>query len=189
MSSKVEICNVALTLLRSATFENFTDSTDSAQKCARIYDYIAKLVMGLGPWPSTIKRVSLAQLSETPAFKFEYYYQLPVDFIRALEVNECTPGEVEHRIEGNKIATNENTFDLCYISFLDDSALYDIYLENSIVEHLMAYLTYSETGNQRMLLNALDLAKKNAQMMISYASAQGSSKDTNLGDDYLAARL
>ncbi len=190
MSSKTQICNVALTLLKAPRINNINDGTEQAKDLNALYDIVAEYVMAIGPWPSTIRRAALAQLSETPAFGFDYYYQLPTDpkCLRVLEVDEAKPGLIRYQLEGNKIATDEDTFSIRYISYLTDPEEYDPYLKQSIIEHLKVYIMYGQTSNEGLFMQSLQLATANAQRLISHASAQTGSKDLNLGDDYLTIR-
>lgn len=183
MSSKVEICNVALTLLRAGRINELDEGTQPAQDLNAIYDIVSESVQAIGPWPSTIRRASLARLEEVPEFQYSYYYQLPVNprCLRVLEVDEVNAGDIKYQVEAGKIATDEETFKVRYIAYITDSELYDSYLKQSIIEHLMAYISYSQTGDRNVFLKAMDTARMNALHLISYASAQGGSKDINSG--------
>lgn len=181
---------MALTLLKAPRISNITDQSEQAQDLNALYDLVAESVMSLGPWPSCCVRAELARATETPAFGFDYYYQLPTNpkFLRLLEVDEELPGLIKFQIDGDKLATDEDEIAIRYISFQTDTAKYDPYLKQSIIEHLMAYIVYGQTGDRNSFLSSLGMAKTNAMKAISFASAQTGSKDLNLGDDYTSVR-
>ena len=54
--SKLSICSDALILLGAKPLSSFSEGTDSAQICDRIYDDVRDFVIGMYPWSFTIKK-------------------------------------------------------------------------------------------------------------------------------------
>jgi hypothetical protein len=103
MASTTQICNLALAKL-GANLITSLEQTNSkeATLCSLLFERVRDAVLEEFPWPFATKRNSLAQLSETPAFGYDLYYQVPSDCLHILELFP----EGRFLIEGNKIATN-----------------------------------------------------------------------------------
>ena len=189
MASKVDICNLALTRLATARITSLSDGTVSAKDCNAIYELVAEQVMGLGPWPSCIRRVELAALASTPEYEYTYEYTLPTNprCLRIISINESKPGEINYDIENGKLLIDESTVKIKYIAYLSDSNSYDIYLRQAIVDHLVAELIYTKTGSLSAFQAALSYATQHAQELLSQASIQTNAKDIN-SDVYIDAR-
>lgn len=185
MASKVQICNAALRKIRAPTITSLSDGTDSANRCNELFDLIADEVMVAFPWTSTLVRAELAQLSDTPLYGYNYQYQLPVDplCLRVVSINEYYKGEINWRVEGNKLLTNESTVYIKYISKIEDPENYDVMLTNAIIKKLASELAYQLTGNAT-------LAELHEKMYLDYlnkASALNSSQGS--GDDIASTSL
>lgn len=178
MASKIEICNMALLRLGAKSIIALSDQTVEAKKLNIIYDMVARNVMSLGPWTSCTARATLAQLVTTPEWGYTYQYQLPVDpvCLRVLTLNECKLGDINYKIEGNKLLTDETTAQIQYISYLTDTESYDDYLRQAITERLIVELAYSTTGSERNLdaMEKIFAAKVDSWLNIN--NSQGSSE-------------
>lgn len=187
MTSATELVNVALTLLGDSPIQDIDEDSVAASKAKQIFDHVVESVESLGPWRCCVKRASLVRLAEVPAFGFDYYYQLPTDLYHLFEVNECKPGDVNYEVDQDKVATDEATFDIKYGVLVTEVEKMDSYLKQAVVEYLMAYLSYSVTANQQLLVQSLRDARQHAMELMRYSSLTGSGKDTNL-NDYLDIR-
>lgn len=77
--TKLSICSDALIMLGASPLSSFSEGTDAAQICDRLYDDLKDSLIASYPWSWSFKKVQLAQLSETPVNEWKYYYQLPGD--------------------------------------------------------------------------------------------------------------
>jgi len=178
MASKIEICNMALLRLGCKPIISFSDNTTESKTLNIIYDQVAENVMALGPWTSTLFRSDLAQLTDAPEYGYNYMYQLPTypKCIRVLEINEDQLGDIDFRIEGDKLLTDETSVQILYIGFVESTESYDAYLRQAIVERLICELAYQRTGSERNLdaMEKAFAAKVDAWLNIN--NTQGSSK-------------
>ena len=94
----------------------FSEGTDSAQICDRIYDDVRDFVIGMYPWSFTIKKTQLAQLVDSPVNEFTYKYSLPSDMlgsgVRAVYDSSSTgvtPINNGWEIIGNELNTDLET--------------------------------------------------------------------------------
>lgn len=79
MSSKVEICNMALSHLASGKqIQNLdTDQSEEANACRTFYDKCVKTSQRDFPWPAFIDYETLGLIEEDPNDEWEYSYRLP----------------------------------------------------------------------------------------------------------------
>lgn len=77
--TKLSICSDALILLGASPLSSFSDGTDAAQICDRLYDDLKDSLIASYPWSWSYKKVQLARLTSTPATEWKYQYQLPGD--------------------------------------------------------------------------------------------------------------
>lgn len=176
MASKVDICNLALSKLGTDRIISLTDNTVSAKECNFRYDLIAEFTMSAGSWPSCVKRASLAQLTDTPTYGFDYAYQLPTDprCLRVLAINELKLGDTDYSIEDGKLLSNETTMDILYIAFITDPGSYDTYLTQAIVENLAADMAFKFTGSIDTAQKMQEYANKKMMELLNMAGCQGS---------------
>jgi len=110
--TKLSICSDALILLGASPLSSFSEGTDAAQICDRIYDDLKDSIIASYPWSWSIKKVKLARLTEEPESEWKYLYQLPGDAlagVRAVFISD-SPGirPIQHgwEIINNKLQTN-----------------------------------------------------------------------------------
>ena len=149
MTSKVQICNLALSRLGASTITALTDNTTEAKLCSTFFNDIADEVMMEGSWTSTVKRASLAKTTNTPAFQYSSEFQLPVDpfCLKVLNIDEDTPGDISYRVEGDKIVSDNASMKIRYIARLTDTEDWDILLRRAFVARLASELAYPLTGD------------------------------------------
>lgn len=172
MSSKVEICNVALSMIGGKAMISFTDNTREAILCSRIYNQVVEYVINSGEWTSATRRATLNQLTSTPTYKYSFQYQLPTSprVVKVVEINEERPGDKDYRIEGSLLLTNESAVDIRYIAFIEDSDGYGAYLEESIVYRLAAILAYPISGSAKL---ASEMSQQSRIVLASNLSSDG----------------
>ena len=124
MASKTGVANSALIKLGAKTVTSIdpSDGTKTANIAAEQYDKTRLRLLRRHPWNCAIERVKLARLSDVPAFEFDYYYQLPTDWLRCIAVSDNAQGlsEADYRIEGRKIASSASDIYLRYVKDLED---------------------------------------------------------------------
>lgn len=112
MASKIEIINHALAQLGASRISSLSELTHEATIMSTVYETVRDELLRSHNWNFAIKRVSLAKLTETPAFEFGAYFQLPVDCLRVIKTNDET---IPHKIEGRKLATDASEVKIKYI--------------------------------------------------------------------------
>jgi hypothetical protein len=185
MSSKVQLCNLALARLGAARITSLSDNTNEAKLCNLMFDDIAEEVMSEGAWSSTVSRASLALTANTPAYGYTYEFQLPTDpfCLRVLEINDLTSGDYDYRIEGDKLLANINTMKIRYIGRITDTQSYDPMLKRAVVSRLAAELAYPITGNLQTSKAMQELYQFHIADGLAVDGTQGSVEDVFRSDD------
>jgi hypothetical protein len=151
MASVVDICNSALNLLGASTISALTDDSKNARLCNQRYEPVRNRVFRSHAWNCLHKRVQLAQNSTAPVVEYSYAYALPSDCLRVLKVHngstDSIKSDIDYKIEGRNIVTNEGTVYIIYIAIDTDPNNYDTYLQESISHQLAADLAYAVTNN------------------------------------------
>lgn len=113
MASKVEICNQALLKLGQPAIMSIGDDSPRARQCFQEFDAALGATLRSYPWPFAIVRKRLARRVEIPAFGFKFYYEIPEDVARVVDL--YTEG-YRYQIEGKFIATDSEAVSMRYVS-------------------------------------------------------------------------
>ncbi len=142
-----------------------------------------------GPWTSVLKRSTLAQLDETPEFGYTYAYQLPTDpfCLKVFRINETTPGDISHQIEGSKLLCNEPSVQIRYIGRVVETEDYDSLLRRAIVSRLASELAYAITGDKTLAASLESKYKQDLMECLAINGQQGS-LDRTSSDDLIDVR-
>ena len=151
MTSVVEICNSALNILGANNITALTEDSKNARLCNQRYEPLRDAVFREHTWNCLVKRVQLAQNSTAPVVEYSYAYALPSDCLRVLKVHngstDSIKSDIDYKLEGRNIVTNEGTVYIIYIAIDTDPNNYDTYLQESISHQLAADLAYAVTNN------------------------------------------
>ena len=92
--TKLSICSDALIMLGASPLSSFSEGTDAAQICDRLYDDLKDSLIACYPWSWSFKKAQLARLTEEPANEWKYFYQLPGDRLAGVRAifNSDSPG-------------------------------------------------------------------------------------------------
>ncbi len=148
MASKLQICNLALSMLGAGRIAALDEGTENATLCSLLFDDLADEVITKGSWTSCIFRASLSPLAEDPVFGFSTTYQLPEDpyCLRLLEATNASGSPVNHQVEGRTIVTDSSTLNIKYIGRPASASDFDPMLSNAIMHRLKYSLAHPVTG-------------------------------------------
>ena len=192
MASTVDICNSALNLLGASTISALTDDSKNARLCNQRYEPVRNRVFRAHAWNCLHKRVQLAQNSTAPVVEYSYAYALPSDCLRVLKIHtgstDSIKSEVDYKLEGRNIVTNEGTVYLVYIALITDPNEYDTYLQESISHQLAADLAYAITNNATLANNYMTRADERLREA-RFIDATENSLGTIESNEFTDARL
>ena len=115
--SEVQICNLALERIGGRRITSLIDNSEDARACNSLFASLRDEIISSAQWPFAMKRAALSRLTDTPAFGFDYTYQLPSDMLRLIML-VADDGETqitEFEIEGKTVLTDEETVYIKYI--------------------------------------------------------------------------
>lgn len=138
MSSIVEICNQALTLIGDQPITALSDDNDRARVATLFYQDTVDAVLRVHPWGFAKARAELALAAGSPEFGYDYHFTLPTDpkCLRVLEVEEDYPGQIPYSIEGRKLLCDESTIKILYIAQITDSGNFDALFADCLAARL-----------------------------------------------------
>lgn len=125
----VSICSDALINLGASPISSFTEGTDSAQACDRLYPDLRDTLLSTYVWSWTLKKVQLARLSTNPINEWEYAYQLPGDqltgALAVFENDSSSQRSVRYGWElyGDQLYTNMETVYIDYQATVSESKM------------------------------------------------------------------
>lgn len=142
-TTKVSICNEALSMIGAKPIQSFEDNTENARRCASVYDSSRRALLRMHPWSFAKKRVQLAPVSTHPSFGYGHSFPLPRDFIRVIDA-----GEINYEIESRHILADTNLINLVYVSDNDNEQLWDSLFSECMALYLVRKLAKPITGSQ-----------------------------------------
>ena len=192
MASIVDIANNALNILGASTISSLTEDTKNARICNQRFENVRNRVFRSHPWNCLIKRVQLAQNSTAPVIEYTYAYALPSDFLRCLKIHNGTTDSVasnlDFKVEGKNIVTDEATVYLVYIAKDTDPNNYDSYLYEVLGYQLAADIAYGITNHASLAKNLLVDADEKLRES-RFVDATENSTDTVEANEFTDARL
>ncbi len=152
----VDIANLALMMLGEEAIGSMDESSPRAETCANFYDHTVEEVLRLHDWNCARARAELAQLVETPAMEWSYFYQLPVDClaIRKAQDSGGQDGYPWER-EANRLVTDMEEVFIVYTRDINVPALFDSTLRSAIAARLAWYMAYKLTQSRALQKEAL----------------------------------
>lgn len=127
--SDLSICSDALILLGAAPISSFTEGTDSAQACDRLYPDLRDSLLATYEWTWSVKKTQLARLSTAPTNEWTYAYQLPGDMlsgvIAVFETSSAYQQPIRYgwEIYGDQLFTNLETVYIDYQATVTESKM------------------------------------------------------------------
>ena len=146
MASFVEIASNALRLLVDDPITSFSDDTERARLVNAIYEEMRDEVTRAALWNCCKSRQILAALTETPAFGWGYYHQLPGDNLRVVDVLSGTT-RIDHTIEGRRLMTDVSSVNLIYLKRVTDPNELDVLFISALTARISAELALPISGS------------------------------------------
>jgi len=192
MASVVDMANSALNLLGASTITALTDDSKNARLVNQRYEPIRNRIFRSHAWNCLTKRVQLAEDADAPVIEYANQFTLPADCLRVLKIHNGTTDSIEsdldYKVEGRKIKTDEGTVYLVYIALITDPNEYDSYLQEAISAALAADIAYAVTNNATLAKNYLETADERLREA-RFIDATENSLGTIESNEFTDARL
>jgi len=148
-TSVIEICNNALQDLGEDLIVSLSDGTKAANLCNQRWPSVRDAVIRAHPWNCCMEMDSLAPMSQTPAWRWNYQYQLPADCLRVMAVANASGVVVaEWELQGRKLLCDIDAEVLIrYVKRETDPTVYDSLLSEALAARLSAVLAYPLSGS------------------------------------------
>lgn len=143
ITSLEEIANSALVKIGARPILSLTEGSIEAERCSKRMDPIRKIILRRHPWNFAIGRRTLAPSVDVPEFEYSYKFLLPADCLRLLEVMD----EVEFRLEGGYILSDESSLSIKYIRDVIDTNLFESLFAEAMACYLAWDISYPLTSN------------------------------------------
>lgn len=155
--SSIALASRALLKLGAQTIASFEEGTAESEVAANLYPPVRDALLSAHPWNFATGQVSLPRLVAKPVADFDYAYQLPADFLRALSVGSAGRGRgVRYRIAERRLHTNADAVVLTYL-FRPDEASFPPFFDQALIARLAAEfcLPLTESTSRAELLSKL----------------------------------
>lgn len=122
MPSLVEVANLALAFVGEERISSLAaDTSKAARLCDAFMSGVRDTCLVAHPWNFACRRTTLAALTTTPTFGWDYAYQVPADCLRVLRLDSTDPHQPWAR-EGNSVLCNMAApLGIRYIARISDS--------------------------------------------------------------------
>lgn len=156
--TKTELANIALGHLGHALISSIDEASPAAQHCRRMWDFCRDGLLRQRHWNFALARADLTRLSSAPPFGWTAAFQLPSDYLLAVEWNgmEAGTGESEFDIEGEMlladVASDEETprAELRYVRRVEEVSKWDASFCEAFSYKLAAALAPSITSSSTL---------------------------------------
>ena len=141
--TKLSICSDALIMLGAKPLSSFSEGTDAAQVCDRLYDDIRDSTIGMFPWTFSFKKIQLARTTDSPVTEYDYEYALPGDRlnnVRAVFTSAASGANSINtgwEILGDKLITNETTIYVDYQYSTPENEMPSYFVQ--LMKYMMAW--------------------------------------------------
>lgn len=174
-ASWTDIANQALGRLGSKLINNLLDGSALANYCQQFMGRAVEDVLNEADWRSAVNRAALEQLTETPPFEYDYYYQMPGDFLRLVEGGGIETTGEDYSIEGDRILTNATEVNIAYVARPEEPTKLAPHIRGAIATRLAFLLTTPLTSSEPL---ASRLAAEYEQAIKVALAADGARKRT-----------
>lgn len=195
MASQTGICNMALTQVGHETVAAIDNSTKQGRVCLAAWPLVLDALLEEHAWGFATKRVALQQLSDTPAWGYDYAYKLPANCIRLLEVYPDSEYSIEAGDEGDvdlslKILSDEEELSIKYIYRVAQTGLFPPWFTLALADALAFRICFPLEGSatkREALGKTAELSKMKAIAKDCRAAYQDPGPDDS-DDSWLTAR-
>jgi|TARA_Y100000114_G_scaffold150485_1_gene166045 hypothetical protein len=173
--TKVDIASRALIMIGANPISSFTDGTTESLVVNTIYEEIVESTLTRARWRFATGQQQLSFLTDTPAGRFEYAYQLPTSpqllQILAITVNDqpIPYSRYEDKIYMNSYG-NESTVIMDYI-FRQDESLFPPYFRLAL-ELKLASIFAGSIARDSALVNEFDQQAERQLLIAKNIDAQ-----------------
>jgi hypothetical protein len=174
--TKIGIANSALIKIGAERISSISETNKRAQFCNEQIEKLKREVLRAHPWNFATLRAELAQ-TDAPEWGYDYAYELPADCLRVLKaVVDSELDEIEYKIEGATIVTDEPILRIKYIYDVTDYSLMDDAFAETLACRLAADLAYPIAGSNTLQATMMAAYEAQLKPARSYDGQEGSAE-------------
>lgn len=178
--SQVGLCSRALLKIGAQPISSFEEGTAEADIAQNLYPHVRDYLLSLYPWSFATAQDSLGRLAGAVATDYQYAYQLPTNFMRALSLGNQVSGQgYPYRLQENRLHTDASEAVLTYI-FRPEASQFPPYFSQVLMTYLASEfclpLTESATRSEALLR----LGEKQLQQARTLDAQQQTPQSMNL---------
>ena len=154
--SEVDLCNMALDLLKVPPITNIRDAKTLAESiCGRWYDTTRRQILRSHPWNFAKSRKVLSRNAVAPISEYTDKYALPNDFIRLRFIGTYISSllNVDYQIEDGFVLMNNAGSSSLTIGYIFDQiqvGKYDELFKNYLAQLLAYNVAYAFSGKETL---------------------------------------
>ncbi|MCR9221989.1 MAG: hypothetical protein NXI21_17335 [Alphaproteobacteria bacterium] len=155
--TSMQLVNRALVKIAAAPIDGFEDGSTESLVAATLYASTRDALISAHPWSFATAQRRLNRLVGRPVADFDYAYQLPADFLRALSAGLSNDGRgLDYRIVERRLHTNAEEVTLSYI-FRPMEPAFPPFFDEALIARLSAEfcLPITESTTRTEALNKL----------------------------------
>lgn len=143
--TSIQLANRALVKIAASPIGGFDDGTAESVVAATLYPSTRDALLSAHPWSFATAQRALSRLVGRPVADFEYAYQLPADFLRALSAGgSARGGGLDYRIVERRLHTDAEEVTLTYI-FRPVETAFPPFFDQALIARLAAEFTLPVT--------------------------------------------
>ena len=145
--SDIALCSRALIRLGAQPITSFDDGTAESEIADALYGPVRDALISAYSWSFAMGQAHLAQLDDAPLADYQYAFQLPSDFLRAMSAGIGGRGRgLNYRITRNVLHSNADDVTLTYI-FRPNEEEFPPYFDSVLISKLSAEFCIPVTEN------------------------------------------
>ena len=145
--SDIALCSRALIRIGAASVSSFADGTLEAEVAANLYPSVRDALLSAHPWSFATGQTMLPRLAAEPLADFDFAFQLPADFLRALSAGPAGRGRgIRYRIAESRLHADSDEVTLTYI-FRPAESAYPPFFDQALIARLSAEFCLPLTEN------------------------------------------
>jgi len=193
LTSKTDICNLALAELGARRISSYeSDTTVEAKACRLHLDHVIDTLLERHQWNHATKAANLSKLLTVPNAEWTEAYQLPGDFIRLIRVSVGTAlnSLQNFALEGRNILTigSGDTLPILYVSNDIPVAQWSPLFIDAVVYKLAAKIAGDVTQNPSLADSALNKLESLALPVAQTADARQTLSGENFTPAHMASQ-
>lgn len=185
--NEVEICSAALAYLGKPGITALDEDTTLGRACTAMYALARDKVLEDRVWSFALKQLQLTPLAAAPLFKWTYQYELPVEVVRVVRVDN---GDDDYRmaweLQGRRILANDAAINVTATVRTADPGIFSPGFCTALALRLASMLAVPLTGNRQHLSDLFSMYQKEIKEASGADGAQGRSE--TLRSDSLSIR-